>query len=1374
MKIHKLRACIGILCIVFMLTNFLFPVFGTNLEESPQELIQLPTGYKAHNPIRINNNSGFNLTNGVSAGNGTPGIPYILEGWEINGGGNGSCIYIGNTTAYFIVRDCLLYNATGNFQQYHWDTALSLYNVDNGKLFNNTCINNARSGIQVGDSSNNVIENNTCYSNNVYQVQVGFSNNNVFRNNTIISNGLDSYGFYLAYTSNNKFYDNNLTNCGFYFYSSSSAHIATHIIPSNNTVNNKPVYYRKNIDMAYVSAPNGLGQIILGNVQNLKIENLNISGGGPSVISGYSSDIYIVNNTFSNNNNVGILLWSSNNHHIINNTCMNNSNGIWAFQSSTHNIISDNHCNNNSNNGIYLSSNSNQNNITNNICQNNNIGIYIAVNSQLNNIYYNNCSQNNDGIQLYSSSIQNNISNNSVSQNTGYGIRLSLNCHNNSLSYNNFIDNNKIGISINNGNDNLIHHNNFINNNVGGIQGSDSGINNYWNDTNFRGNYWDDYESIYVPPATSNGYIWDIPYNNLGSANSNDSYPLVYPVEFDPPMITDMSSMTGGTGQSFIIKCNITDNSNVSVAYVFYWFGSDIANAINVSLTYNIISGYWEYQIPTLPENKLDQLKYNISAVDPNSNWGSKQNIVVVEDIIPPTAVAGPNVAILQGERTILNASLSSDNIGITSYTWHLMNNGNDLYYYRAVQNLAFNSGANWFVELLVEDAAGNNDTDHLWVNVSDVTKPQIYDPILPEYVNITEQIDIWISAQDPMVFDGIDTMKLNYTDINGTTHNVTMTQAFYTQWLYQIPGFPTPGTIKLFFWANDTSGNWNVTEVYTIDVLDNILPEILDLKYPAISEIDNEIEIESEVDDNIGIFAVRLNYTDSNGIAHNISMIGTRGEIYKYTIPGQTKTGMVKFRIWVVDLGNNSIKSKIYEIQIIKKHLTVKLPEINWISIPSKVNINEPIEIMVNVYDDLGIDFVLINYSNVFDIMKNVTMNDLGNGNYSYTITNQTSAGYVDVYVTAKNSQDVWNRTKLYVIEVIEMIDNTKPKILSTTPKQKSINVKTNVIISIIFSESMNASSVASGLFITPTINFELTWFDNNVLLKLAFLENLSFQTQYNITISLAAKDLAGNRLEEIYLLSFTTEKAPIPEKDKDKDGMDDSWELKMGLDPNNPNDANYDNDSDNLTNLEEFIIGTDPFNSDTDGDNMPDGWENNYYPDLDPLSPDANIDVDGDSFNNFEEFEAGTSPTDDESKPTTKEKDKAKDDYSVVMAIIILLIIILILFLILIKRMRKPKDEKEGETEEESEESAEDEEIECTECGATVSASETECPECGSELNVKEEIEPDDEELTEEELDDEEAAEKVLDEEEPSEDGPIEKEPMDKESEDSESDEE
>ncbi|MCK5561136.1 MAG: hypothetical protein KAJ51_11100, partial [Thermoplasmata archaeon] len=347
------------------------------------------------------------------------------------------------------------------------------------------------------------------------------------------------------------------------------------------------------------------------------------------------------------------------------------------------------------------------------------------------------------------------------------------------------------------------------------------------------------------------------------------------------------------------IKCNITDNSNVSAAYVFYWFGSDIGNAINVSMMLNSSSGYWEYEIPPLPQGKLDLLKYNISAVDPNSNWGSKQNIVVVEDITPPTAVTGPDFTIVQATRIELNASQSFDNIGIVKYTWHLMFDGNDYYLNGSVRRVTFNTAADWFVELLVEDAAGNNDTDYLWVNVSDITKPQIYSPIFPEYVNITEQIDIWISAQDPMVFDGIDTMKLNYTDLNGTTHNVTMTQAFFTQWLYQIPGMQTPGTIKLYFWANDTSGNWNVTEVYTIDVLDHILPEILDLSYPSSSEIGMEMEIETEVDDNIGIFVVRLNYTDTNGITHNVSMTSARGDIYNYTIPAQAKTGMVKFHIW-------------------------------------------------------------------------------------------------------------------------------------------------------------------------------------------------------------------------------------------------------------------------------------------------------------------------------------------------------------------------------------------------------------------------------------------------------------------------------------------
>ena len=53
-------------------------------------------------------------------------------------------------------------------------------------------------------------------------------------------------------------------------------------------------------------------------------------------------------------------------------------------------------------------------------------------------------------------------------------------------------------------------------------------------------------------------------------------------------------------------------------------------------------------------------------------------------------------------------------------------------------------------------------------------------------------------------------------------------------------------------------------------------------------------------------------------------------------------------------------------------------------------------------------------------------------------------------------------------------------------------------------------------------------------------------------------------------------TSVSPLP--DHDQDGMPDEWEIKHGLDPNDPKDAGKDTDGDGYTNLEEYINGTDP----------------------------------------------------------------------------------------------------------------------------------------------------------------------------------------------------
>jgi hypothetical protein len=70
-----------------------------------------------------------------------------------------------------------------------------------------------------------------------------------------------------------------------------------------------------------------------------------------------------------------------------------------------------------------------------------------------------------------------------------------------------------------------------------------------------------------------------------------------------------------------------------------------------------------------------------------------------------------------------------------------------------------------------------------------------------------------------------------------------------------------------------------------------------------------------------------------------------------------------------------------------------------------------------------------------------------------------------------------------------------------------------------------------------------------------------------------------------------FETQKGPDGTfADSDGDGLSNDWESQYGTQVNVP-DAGDDPDDDDLTNYQEYIRGTDPLDSDTDGDGVPDG---------------------------------------------------------------------------------------------------------------------------------------------------------------------------------------
>ena len=515
-------------------------ITNTRADTKSQNMILAEVKGTVHAPIHITSNSDFASQASANGwpGDGTQGNPYMIDGYDIDGQGGTYCIWIENTSVWFVIRNCKLWNATSTVSE-PYGTGICLKNVQHGTLANNNCSGNSY-GISLYSSSNyNNITNNNC-SGNSYGISLYSSSNNNITNNNCSGNswggiylhsssnnnnitnnycsGNSHYGIYLYSSSNNNIMNNTLWNNGIGIGGGSLEHWNTHII-ENNTVNGKPVYYYKNQDGGTVHSD--AGQVILANCTNMVVSGLTLTNTSIGIELGFSSYNNITNNNCSGNS-WGIFLDESCNNNITNNNCSGNSWGGISLAGSSNNNITNNNCSGNEG-GIHLSS-SNNNNITNNYCSgNSHDGIYLHSSSN-NNITNNNCSDNSDdGIYLDSSS-NNNITNNNCSGNS-HGISLAGSSNNN-ITYNNFYHNTQYAINIaSSSTGNAIHHNNFWQNNGAskGVSGNcqaydDVGSNTWYDNTAHEGNYWSNWD----------GQGWGTPnaYPIDGGAGAYDMYPI--------------------------------------------------------------------------------------------------------------------------------------------------------------------------------------------------------------------------------------------------------------------------------------------------------------------------------------------------------------------------------------------------------------------------------------------------------------------------------------------------------------------------------------------------------------------------------------------------------------------------------------------------------------------------------------------------------------------------------------------------------------------------------------------------------------------------------------------------------------------------------
>jgi parallel beta-helix repeat protein len=459
----------------------------------------------------------------------------------IDGGGNKDVVYV---TANWVNLTGFKIIGSGS-TAWPRSAGLEINNVHNCSYFNNDFFSNTF-GIVIYESTNNwIMDNNASFnehgiifdnshgnymnhnnitSNDEIGINFASSSNNNLIGNKVSSNG--DYGIVLTYSLYITIINNSLTEDGIFIFGSELSQFNTHTIPDNNIINNKPVYYYKDINNLNINnIP--VGELIIVNCSDIELLNLNINKTDVGIEVAYSRNVSLRNSNISRIEDYGVYLYSSSNCSLTNNNIyLNNLLNYYSI------FLKD--CMNNTIKG-------------NNVTAVNGVGIFLTS-SRGNLIMENNVSSNWDGISLITNSDNNILKGNNVSSNTDDGFMiLSSNC---TITGNTIISN-KRGIR-NYGNDNIvilnyislntvfgisvessslnthIFHNTFINN---VIQAQDISNNCYWdNGYPLGGNFWSDYNGIdlnstphqNVPPSDG---IGDTPY--VIDSDSQDNYPLM-------------------------------------------------------------------------------------------------------------------------------------------------------------------------------------------------------------------------------------------------------------------------------------------------------------------------------------------------------------------------------------------------------------------------------------------------------------------------------------------------------------------------------------------------------------------------------------------------------------------------------------------------------------------------------------------------------------------------------------------------------------------------------------------------------------------------------------------------------------------------------
>ena len=396
-------------------------------------------------------------------------------------------------------------------------------------------------------------------------------------------------------------------------------------------------------------------------------------------------------------------------------------------------------------------------------------------------------------------------------------------------------------------------------------------------------------------------------------------------VDNDPPdLLEERTPNVCQTGGKLNFSIDVTDTNDIESVYVKYTTDlknysqenfnqiTDVTWVASVFVSVDAISLHYYYIIEDTLGNVLN-----------TSSTIGEINVTVV-DVIEPTAISPEDVSIEQDETLILNASGSTDNLGIVCYSWtftygEVKQELNDM-----VTVFKFDEPGVYNITLEVTDEEGNRGIDCFIVTVMDTSPPAaIIGRIRDE------------DEGSLITFDGAQSSDnvgiINYTwtfQYNGTVQSLyDITPSF----LFDIPGIYNVTLLVKDNWSNTDSNNViftirDITEpIVNISFMDGfvqdddrlVIHKGKKVDLDASNSIDNvgienwtwkirskygTVELfnpkESYVFDEVGIYTITLTITDTELNSNKISF---KLDVKEPSAPTSGEKGESIFPIWLI-----------------------------------------------------------------------------------------------------------------------------------------------------------------------------------------------------------------------------------------------------------------------------------------------------------------------------------------------------------------------------------------------------------------------------------------------------------------------------------------